>query len=120
MFQNTIISDELSIYKFLKKLNFDLYLTKPQIYIYNYVGNLKDRKNVSIILGYPKESFQKDKALKTFISLDRSLTPLEILAQYTDCWAIEPFFRDCKTYLGLNGYQVRSEKSINRYLTKMN
>ena len=31
MFQNTIISDELSIYKFFKKLNFDLYLTKPQI-----------------------------------------------------------------------------------------
>ncbi|MBS5948911.1 MAG: hypothetical protein KIC47_01115 [Clostridium sp.] len=31
MFQNTIISDELSIYKFFKKLIFDLYLTKPQI-----------------------------------------------------------------------------------------
>ena len=31
MFQNTIISDELSIYKFFKKLNFDLYLTKPKI-----------------------------------------------------------------------------------------
>lgn len=31
MFQNTIISDELSLYKFFKQLNFDLYLTKPQI-----------------------------------------------------------------------------------------
>lgn len=32
MFQNSIISDKLSIYKFFKKLNFDLYLTKPQIH----------------------------------------------------------------------------------------
>lgn len=55
--------------------------------------------------------------MKAFISLDESLTPLDILIQYTDRWAIEPFFRDCKTYLGLDGYQVRSEKSINRYLT---
>lgn len=31
MFQNTIISDELSLYKFFKQSNFDLYLTKPQI-----------------------------------------------------------------------------------------
>ncbi|WP_238899183.1 hypothetical protein [Clostridium sp. YIM B02500] len=31
MFQNTIISDELSIYNFLKQLNFDFYLTKPQL-----------------------------------------------------------------------------------------
>ena len=31
MFQNTIISDKLSLYKFFKQLNFDLYLTKPQL-----------------------------------------------------------------------------------------
>ena len=73
----------------------------------------------SIILSYPKDSFQKDKALKAFISLDKTLNPLDTLTQYTDRWAIEPFFRDCKTYLGLNSYQVRSEKSINRYLTIM-
>ncbi len=31
MFQNLIISNELSLYKFFKQLNFDLYLTKPQL-----------------------------------------------------------------------------------------
>ena len=31
MFQKAIVSDELSIYKFFKKLNFYLYLTKPQL-----------------------------------------------------------------------------------------
>ncbi|SHK29876.1 hypothetical protein SAMN02744037_02070, partial [Tepidibacter formicigenes DSM 15518] len=34
-------------------------------------------------------------------------------------WIIEPFFRDCKRNLGLNGYQVRSQKSITRYLIIM-
>ncbi|MBO3391746.1 hypothetical protein JJB59_09225 [Clostridium perfringens] len=31
MFQNTIIPNELSIYKFLKQLKFDYYLSKSQI-----------------------------------------------------------------------------------------
>lgn len=106
--------------KFAKTINvedFDLVtVKKQQYYIYNYVGNLKDMKNVSITLSYPKESFKEDGSLKTFISLDTNLKPLDILIQYADRWAIEPFFRDCKSYLGLNGYQVRSEKSINRFL----
>lgn len=73
-------------------------------------------KDVSITLSYPKESFKGDGSLKTFISLDTDLNPIDILTKYTDRWAIEPFFRDSKAYLGLNGYQVRSEKSINRFL----
>lgn len=97
--------------------DFDLVTVKGQeYYIYSYVGSLKDIKKVTIVLSYPKEAFQKEGALKTFISLDTSLQPLDILIQYTERWAIEPFFRDCKTNLGLNGYQMRSEKSINRYL----
>ncbi|BBK76994.1 IS701 family transposase [Clostridium butyricum] len=113
----------IKLHKFAEILNiedFDLVTVKEkQYYIYNYVGNLKDRKNVSIVLSYPKDAFQKDKALKTFISIDSLIKPLKLLIQYTDRWAIEPFFKDCKTYLGLDGYQVRSEKSINRYLTIM-
>ena len=114
---------EIKLNKLATSLNiedFDLVTVKgKQYYIYNYVVNLKDRKNVSIFLSYPVDSFQKDNSLKVLISLDNSLNPLEILIKYTDRWAIEPFFRDCKTYLGLNGYQVRSKKSINRYLTIM-
>jgi len=113
----------IKLHKFAETLNiedFDLVTVKDQeYYIYNYVGDLKDRKNISIVLSYPKESFKKSGALKTFICLDTSLAPLEILTQYTDRWAIEPFFRDCKSYLGLNGYQVRSERSINRYFIIM-
>lgn len=88
---------------------FDLVTVKDkQYYIYNCIGKLKDRNNVSIILRYPKDAFKKDKAFKTFISLDTLLKPLNILTQYNDRWAIEPLFRDCKTYLALDGYQVRT------------
>lgn len=100
--------------------DFNLVTVKDQeYYIYNYVGSLKDIENTSIVLSYPKAVFQKECALKTFISLDLSLQPIEILEQYTDRWAIEPFFRDCKSHLGLNGYQIRSERSIKRYLLIM-
>ena len=113
----------IKLHKFAESLDisdFNLVTVKDkQYYIYTYYGNLKDRKNVSIILSYPKDSFHDKGTLKAFISLDKSLTSLEILNQYSDRWAIEPFFRDCKSYLGLNGYQVRSEKSITRYLTIM-
>lgn len=110
----------IKLHKFSSTLDiddFDLVTVKnKEYYIYNFVSNLEDIKNVSIIFSYPKDAFKKDGALKTFISLDASLSALEILNQYSDRWSIEPFFRDCKSYLGLDGYQIRNEKSINRYL----
>ena len=113
----------IKIHKFAMSLNIDDFnlvtVKNKEYYIYNYIGDLNDRKNVSIVFTYPKDSFQKDKVLKAFISLDSSLQPIEILNHYIDRWAIEPFFRECKSYLGLNGYQVRSEKIISRYLIIM-
>ena len=92
----------IKLHKFAESLDisdFNLVTVKDkQYYIYTYYGNLKDRKNVSIILSYPKDSFHDKWTLKAFISLDKSLTSLEILNQYSDRWAIEPFFRDCKSY----------------------
>lgn len=113
----------IKLHKFAEKLNIEDFnlvtVNNRQYYVYSYIGNLKDVKNVSIILSYPKDAFQKEKSLKTFISLDAELKQIDVLKQYTDRWIIEPFFRDCKSYLGLNGYQVRSEKSIYRYLLIM-
>ncbi|MGL5067355.1 MAG: transposase [Sarcina sp.] len=57
--------------------------------------------------------------LKAFISLDPHLSILEILNHYNIRWDIEPFFRECKSKLGLNGYQIRKTKSIKRYLLIM-
>nr|WP_238475977.1 transposase [Clostridium manihotivorum] len=90
----------VKLHKFATTLDiddFDLVTVKDQeYYIYSYIGDLKDRKNVTIILSYPKDSFHKDGSLKTFIALDNSLVPLDILTQYTDRWAIEPFLEIVK------------------------
>lgn len=113
----------IKLHKFAQTLNINDFslvtVENKQYYIYNYVGDLKDIKNISIVFSYPKDSFQEEGSLKTFISLDASLEALDILTQYTDRWVIEHFFRDCKSCLGLNGYQVRSEKGFKRYLLLM-
>ncbi len=66
----------IKLHKFSTTLDiedFDLVTVKnKKYYIYNFVGNLKDIKNVSIIFSYPKDAFKKDGALKTVISLDTS------------------------------------------------
>ena len=46
MFQNTIISEESTLCKFFKQLNFDLYLTKPQL------KHLESILNAMISKGY--------------------------------------------------------------------
>nr|WP_283672653.1 hypothetical protein [Clostridium perfringens] len=84
----------------MKIEDFNLVTVKgKQYYIYNYVGKLKNIENISIVLSYPKDAFQNNGSLRIFISLDKSLNQLENLTLYTDRWAIESFFRDCKTYL---------------------
>ncbi|WP_238901302.1 hypothetical protein [Clostridium sp. YIM B02500] len=69
---------------------------------------------MSIVLSYPKDAFQKNGALKTFIPLDKSLAPLDILTQYADCWAIQPFFRDCKIYRNDSNHFNTGYKSANK------
>ncbi|MPQ45206.1 IS701 family transposase [Clostridium tarantellae] len=113
----------IKVYSFAKSLDinsFDLVtVNKNEYYIYKYTGDLTDMKNVSIVLSYPKESFHDNKCLRAFISLDTSLSAIDILIQYSERWDIEPFFKSCKANLGLNGYQVRVEKAITRYLLLM-
>ena len=92
---------------------------KKKYYVYKYVGDLNDRKNVAIVLSYPKDSLYENSTLKAFISLDSSLSIPDILSHYNLRWDIEPFFRECKAKLGLNGYQIRKTKAIKRYLLIM-
>lgn len=79
----------IKLHKFAMLLNiedFDFVTVKDkQYYIFNYVGNLKDRKNVSIVLSYPKDDFQKDVYfLREIISTVRYFNSI-----YTDHWTIE-------------------------------
>lgn len=68
-----------------------------------------------MILSYPKEYFGNPKALRVFIATDISLSTLEILETYTKRWPIELFFRQSKSKLELDKYQIRSRQGIQRY-----
>ena len=62
MFQNTIISEELSIYKFFNQLNFDFYLTNPQL------KHLENIMNVAFDKFLTMRSKQRKELLKVMQS----------------------------------------------------
>ena len=54
MFQDTIIPDKLSLYKFFKQLNFDLYLVKLQLKHLESIMNAMISKE-SLIVKFPTQ-----------------------------------------------------------------
>ena len=95
---------------------FDLVTVKKRkYYVYRYEGNLNGIENAVVLLSYPEKAFGNPKALRAFISTNVALSTLEILSCYVCRWPIEVFFRQCKTRLALDTYQIRSSKGIQRY-----
>ena len=67
------------------------------------------------MLSYPKNAFGQKQALRMFISTNVDLSTQDILDIYVSRWPIEIFFRSSKSKLGLDTYQIRSQKWIERY-----
>lgn len=102
----------------LKKTDPDVSLVTVggrEFYVYRYEGELNDIPNAVVILSYPKEAFGNPKALRVFISTNVGLSTQEILDTYTKRWPIELFFRQSKSKLALDKYQIRSRQGIQRY-----
>ena len=55
------------------------------------------------------------KALRAFISTNAALSDEEILYLYVARWEIEVYFRDCKSKLAIDKYQIRSANGIKRF-----
>ena len=83
--------------------------------IFRYEGNLNGIDNAVVLLSFPVGEMSNPKALRSFISTDVSLSTEEILNFYVERWDIEVFFRDCKTKLAFDKYQIRSAKGISRF-----
>ena len=95
---------------------FDLVTVKNRkYYVHRYEGNLNGIENAVVLLSYPEKAFGNSKALRAFISTNVALSTPEILSCYVCRWPIEVFFRQCKNYLALDTYQIRSSKGIQRY-----
>jgi len=84
-------------------------------YVYWYEGSLNGIDNAVVLISYPKDAFRVPKVLWVFISTDVSLSTREILDKYIERWSVEVFFRQSKTKLAFDRYQIRSSKGIRRY-----
>ncbi len=88
---------------------------KRKYNIFRYEGNLNGIDNAVVLISFPVDTMDNPNTLRAFISTDVSLSSEEILNVYVNRWAIEVFFRDCKTKLAFDGYQIRSRKGIRRF-----
>lgn len=86
-----------------------------EFYIWRYEGSLNGITNAVVLLSYPKNAFGQKQALRMFISTNVGLSTQEILDLYVKRWPIEVFFRNSKSKLALDTYQIRSQKGIERY-----
>lgn len=77
--------------------------------------NLKDIDNAVVLITYPAGAFHNKKALRAFLCTNTDLSTEEILNSYIVRWNIEVFFRDSKSKLALDKYQIRSSKGIKRF-----
>ena len=83
-------------------------------YTYRYEGNLNGIDNASVLFSYEL----KDGKLKSpmyILSTDISLSNGQIISYYLNRWDIEVSFRYQKDSLGLDHYEMRNLKGINRY-----
>lgn len=86
-----------------------------QYNIFRYEGSLNGIDNAVVLISFPVDAMDNPKTLRAFISTDVSLSTEDILNIYVNRWEIEIFFRDCKTKLAFDRYQIRSRKGINRF-----
>ncbi len=84
-------------------------------HVFRYEGNLKGIENAVVLLTFPVGALFSSKALRAFISTNSALSNEEILSLYVQRWEVEVFFRDVKTKLAFDKYQIRSAKGIQRF-----
>ena len=92
---------------------------KRQYHVYRYEGKLNGLENAVVLFTYPKGAFHKPQALRAFLCSDSAPNIVEILSYCQPyCqqrWAIEAYFRQCKTKLAFDHYQIRSSLRIQRF-----
>lgn len=91
-------------------------VNNSKYWTYRYEGKLNGIDNAVVLFCWPENAFKKEGALHAFLCTDIELNTQTIFEYYSKRWPIEIFFKQTKNNLGLNSYQVRSAKSIDRIL----
>ena len=86
-----------------------------QFYVYRYEGGAKWHSQCSCYHQLSEGCVWESQSTAVVFSTDVSLSTLEILETYIKRWPIELFFRQSKSKLALDKYQLRSRQGIQRY-----
>lgn len=101
---------------YISKADTDLVTIGTERYrVYRYEGKLNLLENGVVLFCWKEGEDLDPKRMKAFLSTDVSLTNGQILNYYSKRWSIETYFRAAKVHFGMDRYQVRSTKSIDRY-----
>ena len=110
------IKSKLNEYsKTLKKEDLDVVTIKGRThYVYRYEGPIKGIENTVILISWIDE-FDSSKKPFYLTNTDVSLSTKKIIEYYGHRWEIEVSFRYQKERLGLDNYEMRSLKGIERF-----
>lgn len=85
-------------------------------YVCRYEGPINGIENIVVLISWI-DTFDSSKQPFYLISTDVSLSSKQIIEYYSHRWEIEVSFRYLKERLGLDNYQMRSLKGIERFWT---
>lgn len=110
------IQSKLNEYaKTLTKKELDVVTVKGRThYVYRYEGPIKDLENVVVLISWI-DNFDSEKKPFYLVNTDTSLATKDIIDYYSYRWEIEVSFRYQKERLGLDNYEMRSLKGIERF-----
>lgn len=110
------IRSKLSEYsKTLGEEDLDVVTVKGRThYVYRYEGAVKGIENIVVLMSWIDE-FDSSKPPFYLVTTDASLSSEIIIDYYSHRWEIEVSFRYQKERLGLDNYEMRSLKGIERF-----
>ena len=101
--------------KTLREEDLDVVTVKGRThYVYRYEGAVKGIENIVVLMSWIDE-FNNNKKPFYLITTDTSLSSERIIDYYSYRWEIEVSFRYQKERLGLDNYEMRSLKGIERF-----
>jgi hypothetical protein len=98
--------------KNFKKIEVKARGKKKSYFVVDQIVKLDKTRQVHLVISKQKD----DAEPKYYISTDTELTAREILSIYEDRWDIETAHREANQKLGFKDYQLRSKRSIERFM----
>ncbi|UCE05551.1 MAG: transposase, partial [bacterium] len=82
-------------------------------WVFSKVVHVCSLGKVRLVISYNNHRLTGDPVV--FVTNRKDWEPVKILSSYELRWSIDAFYRDAKQHLGLEAYQLRTDKGIKRH-----